>query len=256
MDLILQRRPSAMWSAITARVPHRLLWKYRVRKWGVDSDERELALLPTLCQRSKLSIDIGASLGTYTMHMLCYSKGCWAFEVRPQQAAALRELFKGSPVTVEAVGVSSSNGVADLRVATGDLGRSTVHTENPLDVVGVVETIRIPLRTLDSYNLSNVGFIKIDVEGHEFDVLLGAEATLRRSRPNLLIEIENRHAPDAVRRVTTHLQDRGYDGSFLLDGTLRPMSAFVSAIHQRVGAPAYINNFIFKPSGSAALQVD
>ena len=236
-----------MWSAIAARVAPRLLWKYRVRKWGVASEEPEIALLPSLCQRSKLSIDIGASLGTYTMHMLCYSKGCWAFEVRPQQAAALRVLFEGSPVTVEAVGASSCNGVAELRMATDDLGRSTVHTENTLDAVGAVETLRVALRTLDSYNLSNVGFIKIDVEGHELDVLRGAEATLRRNRPNLLIEIENRHATDALRRVMTHLRDQGYDGWFLLDGTLQPMTAFIPAIHQRVGAVPYINNFIFRP---------
>src|SRR5688572_30103102 len=99
-----------MLSGIAARLVPRLLWKYRVRKWRVESEERELALLPSLCDPSKLSIDIGASLGTYTMHMLCYSKGCWAFEVRPDQAAALRTLFKGSPVTVEGVGLSSRDG--------------------------------------------------------------------------------------------------------------------------------------------------
>ena len=70
-----------------------------------------------------------------------------------------------------------------------------MHTENPLSTGDTVETIRVPLRTLDSYNLSNIGFIKIDVEGHELDVLRGAEVTLRRDQPNLLIEIENRHAP-------------------------------------------------------------
>lgn len=171
-----------------------------------------------------------------------------AFEARPQQAEALRTLFHGSPVVVEAVGLSSRDGIAELRMTVDDLGRSTLHTDNTLDAVGTIETLRVPIRTLDSYNLSNVGFIKIDVEGHEMDVLHGAEATLRRNRPNLLIEVEDRHATDAVRRVTDHLRNRGYAGSFLVDGTLIPMGSFVASEHQRVGTVPYINNFIFKPT--------
>ena len=57
---------------------------------------------------------------------------------------------------------------------------------------GVVETVKVPMRTLDSYQLSNVGFIKIDVEGHEEAVLHGSSETLRREMPNLMIEIEDR----------------------------------------------------------------
>ena len=239
-----------MLTALASRIAPRLLWKYRVRKWGVESGERELTLLPRLCDRSKLSIDVGASLGTYTMHLLCYSRACMAFEVRPQQAEALRALFEGSPVAVEAVGLSSRDGVAELRMTVDELGRSTLHADNALDAAGKVEAIRVPVRTLDSYDLSNVGFIKIDVEGHELDVLRGAEATLRRNRPNLLIEVEDRHSPDAVRRVTDHLRQRGYRGSFLLDGVLVPMESFIASQHQRVGTVPYVNNFIFRPTGT------
>jgi FkbM family methyltransferase len=237
-----------MLSALAARIAPRLLWRYRVRKWGVQSEERELALLPRLCHASKVSVDVGASLGTYTMHLLCYSKACIAFEVRPRQAEALRTLFDGSPVSVEAVGLSSRDGEAELRITVDDLGRSTLHTANALDAVGAIETIRVPIRTLDSYRLTNVGFMKIDVEGHELDVLRGAEETLRRSRPNLLIEVEDRHAKDAVRSVTEHLRSRGYAGFFLLDGTLVPIESFVVPTYQRVGAVPYINNFIFTPT--------
>ncbi len=237
-----------MLTALAARIAPRLLWRYRIRKWGALSGERELTLLPRLCDRSKLSIDVGASLGTYTMHLLCYSKGCMAFEARPQQAEALRTLFQGSPVVVEAVGLSNRDGIAELRMTVDDLGRSTLHVENALEAVGGIETIRVPIRTLDSYNLSSVGFIKIDVEGHELDVLHGAEATLQRNRPTLLIEVEDRHAPDAVRRVSDHLRNRGYSGSFLLDDALVPMDSFVASEHQRVGAVPYINNFIFTPT--------
>lgn len=51
----------------------------------------------------------------------------------------------------------------------------------------------IEIRTLDSFaketNMLNPDFIKIDVEGHEFKVLKGAEEILEKSKPILFIEI-------------------------------------------------------------------
>lgn len=50
-----------------------------------------------------------------------------------------------------------------------------------------IATITVEVKTLDSFNL-NPEFIKIDVEGFEYQVLLGAQETLKNHRPVLLIE--------------------------------------------------------------------
>ena len=50
-----------------------------------------------------------------------------------------------------------------------------------------VETVEV--KTLDSYNFTNVGFIKIDVEGYEKFVLEGAVNTIANNRPTLQLEI-------------------------------------------------------------------
>jgi FkbM family methyltransferase len=42
--------------------------------------------------------------------------------------------------------------------------------------------------TLDSFMLTDVDLIKIDVEGYELPVLLGAEETLLRNKPNIVLE--------------------------------------------------------------------
>ena len=52
--------------------------------------------------------------------------------------------------------------------------------------------IEVPMATLDSSYEGEVGFIKIDVEGHEQAVLDGAVQTIRRCRPRLLVEIDER----------------------------------------------------------------
>ena len=46
----------------------------------------------------------------------------------------------------------------------------------------------IEMRSVDSFNYENVDFIKMDIEGYEFFGLLGAEETLKRCSPVVLIE--------------------------------------------------------------------
>lgn len=44
------------------------------------------------------------------------------------------------------------------------------------------------MRTLDSFNLTSVDFIKLDCEGFEYFSLLGGERTIRRDRPCIIVE--------------------------------------------------------------------
>jgi len=43
----------------------------------------------------------------------------------------------------------------------------------------------------DGLNLDNIGFIKIDVEGHELSVLKGLKNTITNNMPIIFIEIQN-----------------------------------------------------------------
>jgi len=93
-----------------------------------------------------------------------------------------------------------------------------------------------------------VSFIKIDVEGHELEVLKGGSLLLERERPSLLVEIEQRHLLQPIGVVFDYLQSRGYGGFFLEQRRLRPISEFSVAHHQdvsRVYTEDYINNFVF-----------
>jgi len=225
-------------------LPRRLLWRARIHRWNIGYPDPELRHLSRLCDAAKISVDVGASLGLYTSHLLAHSAEVWAFEPRREAAAELEREFSGSPVRVHPVALSDEDGETTFTVCNSDLGRSTLEKSNP--VRGEQEVV--VTRRLDSYGLRDVGFIKIDVEGHEGAVLRGAADTIKRSRPSLLIEIEERHKPGATTDIPRMLGEAGYAGWFLLENEWRPLSAFDAAKHQRVNEAPYINNFVFLPS--------
>jgi FkbM family methyltransferase len=53
----------------------------------------------------------------------------------------------------------------------------------------VVDEIKVRTVWLDRMSLGDVGFLKIDIEGHELDLLTGLSGLLAKCLPNLLIEI-------------------------------------------------------------------
>jgi methyltransferase FkbM-like protein len=121
--------------------------------------------------------------------------------------------------------------------------------------------IEVPMATLDSVYDGQVGFIKIDVEGHEQAVLDGAVQTIRRCRPRLLVEIDERLSPGGLERAKAYFKDLDYRGYFVQAGHIEPMSLFspehlqnpadlpdlTAPLQQRQRFGRYIYNFIFLP---------
>jgi len=60
---------------------------------------------------------------------------------------------------------------------------------------------------LDAFGLARLDILKIDVEGMEADVLVGARDTLRRCRPILYVE----HAKSDRQALTGMIESSGYD---------------------------------------------
>jgi FkbM family methyltransferase len=241
----------------------RWFWRRKFHKMRRCAQcDPELMLVRSLCEPARVSLDIGADAGQFSIAMLESSLSTIAFEPRPSQARALAQMFDavGAPVRVEAVALSDQSGWTTMRVLESDPGRSTIDNANPLiDEDGSqVGTIEVPVRRLDDLALGDVGFIKIDVEGHELAVLRGATETLKRNRPALLVEAEERHHPDAVGAIAELLSTLGYTGYFDLDGTRRPIAELLPDEHQNpsnitgwkegsVRRGVYVNNFVFLP---------
>jgi FkbM family methyltransferase len=174
----------------------------------------EYNLLPTLCRRDRVSLDIGANRGIYTYWCHKYSQSVIAFEPSPAFCERIRAAFP-SGVEVRQCVLSDATGRAVLRVPViGDgveFGRATI--QDTIQLPGLpVREVEVEKLRLDDLQLRNVGFLKIDVEGHELAVLRGARALLTEQRPRILVEAEERHRPDAVSSLVAFLGALGYEG--------------------------------------------
>ncbi|AXQ69799.1 methyltransferase [Caulobacter phage CcrSC] len=71
--------------------------------------------------------------------------------------------------------------------------------------------VTMPCHTLDSFGLEDVDYLKIDVEGFELRVLRGAEATIERFRPVIVIEQNDASLPgEDPSGARKWLEERGY----------------------------------------------
>ena len=210
----------------------------------------DFKLISNLLDKEKISIDVGAHLGTYTSHLIKNSKRCWAFEPNPQFFEKLKSISPS--LIVKQIALSDQNGDVLLRIPSKALGRGTIEKDNTLEEFENIDVISVEQKKLDDYDLETVGLIKIDVEGHELSFLYGAKNLLIRDHPVLLIEVEERHKRNAVIKVRKFLDELDYKGFFLSESGLEKIENFRQDYHQnhrnikgkeKVGI--YINDFLF-----------
>ena len=132
-------------------------------------------------------LDVGGHLGSvsYTLSRLAPRGRLHIVEASPAKAAALRARFPKA--TVHALAVSDHAGEAVFYENVAQPGFSSLTNRTSR---GETREVRVPLARIDDlwpHDLA-LNFIKIDVEGHEYAALKGAEATLQRHRPVILFE--------------------------------------------------------------------
>lgn len=140
-------------------------------------------------------LDIGANIGTHTIYYAKHATKVLAFEPNAVAYECLQYNLQNSPnTTLYNVAVSNHCAYIDI-VSQGDN-------------YGAAYTLpgsSVPTITVDSLDLDSCNFIKIDVEGDELAVLIGAKETILKYKPVMCIEC-NEHT----------LQRKGMDGNHLI----------------------------------------
>lgn len=163
---------------------------------GIYSSELPVVLKHVSPRNGDVFVDVGAGAGKYTLPFSKLGMKVHAFEPNPfsRKLLAIALKLNNLLATTYPFGLSDSERITTIsargsqsRVDEGD--------------------IKIKIKPLDSFKFERIDIIKIDTEGHEANVLLGARETLSKLKPAVILEY---HGKKRRRIVENILQSLGY----------------------------------------------
>ena len=207
--------------------------------------EPEIKWLNKLVDPEKAAYDIGANLGVYTYFLIQNAKEVHCFEPNPDLQRNLQATF-GKKIHLHPFALSNESGTATLRfpILNGTRYHGWGSLEKNFSEESEVISHEVEIKVLDEQELPPVGFIKIDVEGHERAVLEGAKAILEEQRPRLLIEIEEQHAGEECQKTFELLKSLRYRFSDLSENQFVELKPDASG---KFTLPENINMVLFTP---------
>lgn len=133
------------------------------------------------CRNRRVALDIGANIGLWTRDLCKFFEQVIAIEPVLEFRQCLIENIPAQNLKIEPVALGSVNTTINMIITEHNTGHSHVD-------VASIGSGAIPMITLDSMNLSAIDYIKIDCEGFENNILLGARETIMQNRPIVVIE--------------------------------------------------------------------
>ena len=174
--------------------------------------ENEFLIMDLLIQPNFVALDVGANLG---LHTVWFSRHAFTGKVHSFEPNEFNRQLLGfniqqnrcKNVQIYSNAVSNRGGTAFISSfdpsKPGNYGECSLLEGNPNAQYHAVPTVR-----LDSLPFEKVDFIKIDVEGYEPQVLSGAQATIIKHRPSMLIEVNN--SQSHIEKIWEQLSRRDY----------------------------------------------
>lgn len=143
-------------------------------------------------------LDIGAHIGWYTVNFARECNHVYSFECSPKSFNYLcgNIALNGLDYKVTKYNCALSNDEGTTKYYIRDSGDGGCNgiSEFDFDKINNTRSIDVPKKTLDSFGITNINFIKIDVEGHEQQVLEGGKQTLiNNNYPPVLFESWDEH---------------------------------------------------------------
>lgn len=142
----------------------------------------------------RVAVDVGAHCGLWSMQLAKRFGHVHAFEpVARHRECYMRNLQGHENIDLYGCGLGDKQGFVAIESKPDSSGDSRIaayaaHSVDDAEPSASPNAPRIPLKTLDSFELQDVDFIKIDTEGYELFVVRGAEQTIKRCRPVMIVE--------------------------------------------------------------------
>lgn len=183
----------------------------------------EIEFLAQFLPQSGVIIDVGAHVGAHSLAFSSLSDkaSIHSFEAQPRLADLLArntESLRDRIISHQcAIGAESGTGFMpalpdELYVNAG---------AQRLEYEPGEGMIEVPIRSLDSFQLNHVSFMKIDVEGCEPLVLQGAAQLIARDKPVIYCEVNSIAAAAEILRI---MEQRGYAFYFVSTAAYNPQN--------------------------------
>jgi FkbM family methyltransferase len=216
---------------LTMMTPPEAYYRRRIR---LETGEPELALLPELMPSGGIAVDVGANQGFFAFAMSEVADRVLAFEPNPDYAFFARWMLRGR-AEVHEVALSNRAGRATFHVPIAD-GGMVMHfagsLKGEMPEFATIRTYDVELKTLDSFGLTGVRLLKVDVEGTERDVLDGGRTTIMCDRPVLVVELLSGAHRDPYAVTEAIGRDFGYDSYVVQDATKWPALPVIASLGQ------------------------
>ncbi len=233
-------------------LPKKYQFKRRIERSIKNLDEPELAIINELILNGTDSIDVGVYRGVHSYQMSKYSNIVHSFEANPIIFADLKKYLPKLKKNIQLYNYALSDKIEKkiLKVPVRNynakrsnyeeyykMGLASVHEKNNFENY---EKFEIISKKLDEFKFKNkISFIKIDVEGHEMEVINGSLNLIKKFKPNLMIEIEEKHSKNNLNDSISFINSLGYKAFVYKQPELVPFENKQLNKH---------NNFIFKPN--------
>ena len=148
--------------------------------------------------------DVGAHVGLWSRPMMrrANTKYIWAFEPNNSvRECYVLNMGGFDNYSIYPVALGHKNMKGFLNVETDNSGNTNVHPTRS----GNTE-----IRTLDSFNFEHLDYIKVDVEGFEYNILQGAVDTLNRCRPFVHLEMKSKNMRNSKDDFYRFMKNIGY----------------------------------------------
>ena len=187
--------------------------------WNVAELNQYFCMAPFLNTGNEIFVDCGACTGDTIERFMAINNGVfkhiYAFEPGKKQLVACKEriqrVIKEWAINEKSITLISAATGAENMELLFESGESITSSMIVHDDKG--EAVRVV--SLDSFFVDlPLSFIKLDVEGMEYDTLLGARQTIAQYRPKIAVCVY--HKPDDLFRIYSLLRDINPDYMFKL----------------------------------------
>lgn len=153
-------------------------------------------------------VDVGGHVGLWSRPMIqrANTRYIWAFEPNSSvRECYVMNMSRFDNYTIYPIALGDKNTKGYLNVEKDNSGNTNI------DPIKSGDT---EIKTLDSFNLKQIDYMKVDAEGYEYNIVQGAKKTIERCKPFVHLEMKTKRMRHTNKDYTKLLNTMNYKEVF------------------------------------------